>query len=83
MKSSTSFAEKYASAILVAAVFMLSLSLFTIEQYHAVPLQGAAMPMYGSLPNRITVKKPVIRKASQTSSRKALRVQSSSSKSRR
>lgn len=82
MKPPTSFAEKYASAILVAAVFMLSLSLFTIERYHAIPLQGAAMPMYGSLP-RQALKKPVIRKASQTSSRKAVRVQSSSSKNRR
>ncbi len=72
-----SFTEKYATLLLVGTAVVLAAMLFTVERFEMLPLQGAATPMYGSMPLR-TVKKAVIRKASQTSSRRAARAAASS-----
>jgi hypothetical protein len=49
-KQSISFAEKYASGILVAVAVVLAGTFFTLDAFDLIPLQGAAMPMYGALP---------------------------------
>lgn len=90
MKSTHSFAEKYAAGILVVASLMLTGTLFTIEKYDLVPLQGQATPMYGSMQtgaassrSTLRVRKPVQKKSSRSSRRstRLTRVSSSSSSS--
>ncbi len=79
MKSSTPFTEKYATALIVGTALFLMTTLFAVERFQMLPLQGAATPMYGSMPSPVLRKKAVSSKPSQVVLRKALRKNSQAS----